>query len=239
MPATRHSPSAGHRLRVTLVRVEPTRQPVGATCRMSGERASPDDGTHAPATTLGDPRLTTLPVIRLAGRGAVGSPRGRGARVAVRAGLPHLMHSQRRLLPGAGARALGRGGGARMARISGVSCPTVYTRWHELDEPCDPRAGCGVLGVAQTAPEHRPGGLVEALEALVDFATRRIRSRCCAGCASTRELADALTAQGHPAGGPGSPRPSAACARAQPGPLCHAPGMRCGIRWRSAATLRK
>jgi hypothetical protein len=146
--------------------------------------------------------LTTLPVIRLAGRGAVGSPRGRGARGAVRAGLPHLMHSQRRLLPGAGARALGRGGGARMARISGVSCPTVYTRWHELDEPCDPRAGCGVLGVAQTAPEHRPGGLVEALEALVDFATRRIRSRCCAGCASTRELADALTAQGHPAGGP-------------------------------------
>ena len=39
---------------------------------------------------------------------------------------PHLTERQRRLLAGAAARALGRGGGARMARISGLSRPTVY-----------------------------------------------------------------------------------------------------------------
>ena len=38
---------------------------------------------------------------------------------------PHLTEKQRRLLAGAAARALGRGGGARMARISGLSRPTV------------------------------------------------------------------------------------------------------------------
>ena len=38
---------------------------------------------------------------------------------------PHLTEKQRRLLAGAGARALGHGGGARMARISGLSRPTV------------------------------------------------------------------------------------------------------------------
>ena len=34
---------------------------------------------------------------------------------------PHLTKKQRRLLAGAAARALGHGGGARMARISGLS----------------------------------------------------------------------------------------------------------------------
>ena len=43
---------------------------------------------------------------------------------------PHLTEKPRRLLAGGGARALGRGGGAWMARISGLSRPTVY-------------AGCG------------------------------------------------------------------------------------------------
>jgi hypothetical protein len=42
----------------------------------------------------------------------------------------HLTERQRSLLAGAAARALGRGGGARMARLSGLSRPTVY-------------AGCG------------------------------------------------------------------------------------------------
>jgi len=39
----------------------------------------------------------------------------------------HLTEKQRCLLAGAAARALGRGGGARMAKISGLSRPTVYT----------------------------------------------------------------------------------------------------------------
>jgi hypothetical protein len=62
---------------------------------------------------------------------------------AVLAGLyelitPHLTEKQRRLLAGAGARALGCGGGARMARISGLSRPTVYAGVRELDERPDP-----------------------------------------------------------------------------------------------------
>jgi hypothetical protein len=46
---------------------------------------------------------------------------------AIPADRPHLTEKQRCLLVGAAARALGRGGGARMAKISGLSRPTVYT----------------------------------------------------------------------------------------------------------------
>ena len=54
---------------------------------------------------------------------------------------PHLTEKQRRLSAGAAARALGGGGGARMARISGLSRPTVYAGVRESDAPPDPR-GC-------------------------------------------------------------------------------------------------
>jgi len=47
----------------------------------------------------------------------------------------HLTEKQRRLLLGAGARALGRGGGARMARISGMARSTVYAGTRELEDP--------------------------------------------------------------------------------------------------------
>ncbi len=50
-----------------------------------------------------------------------------------------LTEKQRHLLAGAAARALGRGGGARMARISGLSRPTVYAGVRGLDVPPDPR----------------------------------------------------------------------------------------------------
>jgi Rhodopirellula transposase DDE domain len=112
---------------------------------------------------------------------------------------PHLNERQRRLLLGAGARALGRGGGARMARLSGMSRPTVYAGVRELDEPPDPhgrirRPGGGPKRLRDTDPE-----LVEALDRLVDPDTRgdpdsplRWTTK------STRELAETLTAQGHP-----------------------------------------
>jgi Rhodopirellula transposase DDE domain len=112
---------------------------------------------------------------------------------------PHLNERQRRLLLGAGARALGRGGGARMARLSGMSRPTVYAGVRELDEPPDPhgrirRPGGGPKRLQDTDPD-----LIEALDRLVDPDTRgdpcsplRWTTK------STRELADALTAQGHP-----------------------------------------
>ncbi len=96
---------------------------------------------------------------------------------------PHLNERQRRLLLGAGARALGRGGGARMARLSGMSRPTVYAGVRELEEPPDPhgrirRPGGGPKRLRDTDP-----GLVEALEGLVDPDTRGDR-----GSAVQRDL---------------------------------------------------
>jgi hypothetical protein len=111
---------------------------------------------------------------------------------------PHLTEKQRRLLAGAAARALGRGGGARMARISGLSRPTVYAGLRELEEPPDPggrvrRPGGGPKRLVQRQP-----GLLEALDALVDPATRGDpESPLRWTCKSTRELADALGAQGY------------------------------------------
>ncbi len=108
---------------------------------------------------------------------------------------PHLSEKQRRLLAGAAAKTLGRGGGARMAPISGLSRPTVYAGVHELDDPPDPggrtrRRGGGPKRLVQRQP-----GLLEALDALVDPDTRGdpesplrtpagIRSRRCGGPAS-------------------------------------------------------
>jgi hypothetical protein len=114
--------------------------------------------------------------------------------------LPHLDERQRRVVMGAEARALGRGGIAAVARAAGVSEPTVSKAVRELSgtvEPAAPgrvrRPGGGRKPLTETDP-----GLVEALEALVDPATRgdpesplRWTSK------STRELAAALSEQGH------------------------------------------
>ncbi|MQB02154.1 MAG: ISAzo13 family transposase [Actinobacteria bacterium] len=114
--------------------------------------------------------------------------------------LPHLDERQRRVLMGAEARALGRGGISAVARAAGVSEPTVSKAVRELGErgqaPPAGRArwaGGGRKPLTETDP-----GLVEALEALVDPATRgdpesplRWTSK------STRELAAALAEQGH------------------------------------------
>jgi Rhodopirellula transposase DDE domain len=110
---------------------------------------------------------------------------------------PHLTEKQRRLLAGAAARALGRGGGARMARISGLSRPTVYTGVHELDDPPDPGGRVRRSGGGPKRLVERQPGLLEALDALVDPDTRGDpESPLRWTCKSTRELADALGAQG-------------------------------------------
>jgi hypothetical protein len=86
-----------------------------------------------------------------------------------------------------------------MARISAMARPTVYAGVRELDAPPDPQGrirwpGGGPKRLADTDP-----GLLEALEGLVDPDTRgdpgsplRWTTK------STRQLAEALTAQGHP-----------------------------------------
>jgi Rhodopirellula transposase DDE domain len=110
---------------------------------------------------------------------------------------PHLTEKQRRLLAGAAARALGRGGGARMARISGLSRPTVYAGVRELDAPPDPRGRVRGPGGGPRRLVERQPGLLSALDELVDPDTRGDpESPLRWTCKSTRQLADALGTQG-------------------------------------------
>ena len=111
---------------------------------------------------------------------------------------PHLDERQRRLVLGAEARELGRGGVKLVAAAAGVSPDTVAKGLRELDSGAAPpgrvrRPGGGRPPVTATDP-----GLVVAVEALVDPATRgdpmsalRWTSK------STRTLAAELSAQGH------------------------------------------
>jgi hypothetical protein len=111
---------------------------------------------------------------------------------------PHLTERQRRLLFGAAARALGYGGVSRVARLAEASRPTVRRGAAELDQPTDPRGR-----IRQHEGPKRLGardpGLLQALDRLVDPDTRGDpESPLRWTCKSTRELAEALTAAGHP-----------------------------------------
>src|SRR5437899_4583807 len=109
--------------------------------------------------------------------------------------FPHLDERQRRLLMGAEARALGHGGIRLVARAAGVREATVSLGVEELD------SGAGPLGRAR-----RPGGgrkraaeLRPALLALVEPQERGDpMSPLRWTVKSTRNLADELTAAGHP-----------------------------------------
>ena len=122
-----------------------------------------------------------------------------GRRVA--ALWPHLNERQRRLLLGAEAREMGRGGIAAVARAAEVSRPTVRKAIRELEEvpiPVAPdrvrRPGGGRKRLADKDP-----ALVRALEELVDPSTRGDpMSPLRWTCKSTRQLAQALTEKGHP-----------------------------------------
>jgi hypothetical protein len=92
---------------------------------------------------------------------------------------------------------LDRGGGARMARISGLSRPTVYAGVRELDAPPDPRGRIRCPGGGPPRLVERQPGLLQALDELVDPSTRGDpESPLRWTCKSTRQLADALAAQG-------------------------------------------
>jgi transposase len=113
--------------------------------------------------------------------------------------LPQLDERQRRLLLGAEAIALGRGGIGRVAAAAGVSRPTVTRGVAEVKAggTSDGRIrkpGGGRKSLTETDP-----GLLAALEALVDPVTRGDpMSPLRWTTKSTRQLADALTADGHP-----------------------------------------
>ena len=113
---------------------------------------------------------------------------------------PHLSERQRRLLLGAEARELGWGGVSAVARAAGVSRTTVTLAVSDVGSPPQlaegrsRRAGGGRKGVLEKDP-----GLAAALDALVDPTTRGDpESPLRWTCRSTRNLAAALTAAGHP-----------------------------------------
>ena len=115
--------------------------------------------------------------------------------------LPQLDERQRRLLLGAEAIAVGRGGIAAVAAASGSSRPTVTRGVAEVkacaDNPEVParvrKPGGGRKSLTETDP-----GLGAALDALVDPETRGDpESALRWTCKSTRQLAAALTADGH------------------------------------------
>jgi hypothetical protein len=111
---------------------------------------------------------------------------------------PHLTERQRRLLLGAAARALGYGGVSRVARLAEASRPTVRRGVAELDQPADPRGRIRQHDGPKRRRDTDPGLLV-ALDRLVEPDTRGDPdSPLRWTCKSTRELAEALTAQGHP-----------------------------------------
>jgi len=116
--------------------------------------------------------------------------------------LPQLDERQRRLLLGAEARELGRGGIARVAAAAGVSRPTVSRGISEIATGADGGAGAGWVrrpgGGRKSLTETDPG-LLAALDALVEPDTRGDpMSPLRWTIKSTRNLADALTAGGHP-----------------------------------------
>ncbi len=113
---------------------------------------------------------------------------------------PHLNEFQRRALLGVEARELGWGGVSAVARVAGVSRSTVTIAVAELDRPR--LAGEGRSrrpGAGRKSATVKDPGLAAALDALVDPVTRGDpESPLRWTCKSTRQLAAALTAAGHP-----------------------------------------
>ena len=85
-----------------------------------------------------------------------------------------------------------------MARISGLSRPTVYAGVRQLDEQPDPHGRVRGPGGGPKRLVERQPGLLRALDELVDPDTRGDpESPLRWTCKSTHNLAEELTAQGH------------------------------------------
>ena len=113
---------------------------------------------------------------------------------------PLLDERQRRLTAAAGARALGRGGIAAVMRQTGLSRNTVKRGIRELEDGVELDAGRvrGAGAGRKRAIEQDPE-LLGALDALVEQESRGDpESPLRWTCKSTRQLARALSAAGHP-----------------------------------------
>src|SRR6202163_3404252 len=113
--------------------------------------------------------------------------------------FPHLNERQQHLVAAVDAEQLGRGGIALVARVTGLSRPTLSRAIQSLHQRPLPverlrHRGGGRKGLTEQDPH-----LLAALEALIDPDTRGDpMSPLRWTCKSTRRLARLLTAQGHP-----------------------------------------
>jgi hypothetical protein len=113
--------------------------------------------------------------------------------------FPHLNERQQHLIAAFDAQLLGRGGIARVSRVTGFSRPTLYRAFKCLYQPPLPvervrHSGAGRKALVQLDPH-----LVQALEALIDPETRGDpMSPLRWTCKSTRQLAHLLKDKGHP-----------------------------------------
>src|SRR5450759_2793105 len=114
---------------------------------------------------------------------------------------PILDERQRRVLAGAGARRLGRGGIKLVAAAIGASADTVGKGVAELEAGLVADGRVRAKGAGRPAAERRDPGVWAALDALVDPLTRGDpMSPLRWTTKSTVKLADTLTERGHPVG---------------------------------------
>ena len=115
--------------------------------------------------------------------------------------MPYLNERQRRLLVAAEARALGRGGVSLVASVARVSRPTIHKGLSELAAgPAVSEAATRIRrpGAGRKKLRDKDPDLLRDLEALVDPDARGDPiSPLRWTCKSVRQLADALSRQGH------------------------------------------
>ncbi|MHB8329131.1 MAG: ISAzo13 family transposase [Acidimicrobiales bacterium] len=112
--------------------------------------------------------------------------------------LPHLNEVQRRVVAGAMAVGLGRGGKSAVAEASGMSRNTVIKAEREVAADIEPADRQRAVGGGRSKAEDKQPGLLEALDELVNPETRgnpmsflRWTSK------STAKVADELVRQGY------------------------------------------
>jgi hypothetical protein len=111
--------------------------------------------------------------------------------------LPHLNEVQRRVVAGAMAEALGRGGKSAVAEASGMSRNTVIKAEREVVAGIEPQVRQRAVGGGDIKAEVKQPGLLAALDELVDPGTRgNPMSRLRWTSKSTAKLADELVRQG-------------------------------------------
>ena len=111
---------------------------------------------------------------------------------------PHLNELQWRLLLGAQARSLGRGGIKRVAVVAGVHPDTVGRGARELEQGVEPEGRVRRAGAGRPQAGAVDAGLIPALSRLVDPVTRGDpESPLRWTTKSTEKLAGELTAGGH------------------------------------------